>query len=140
MAIQPADLLRLAQDLQKLASVDEAYARSAASRAYYAGLLATDTLYPEKLRANGESSHEAIIGAAVAYSKSLAPGRTLAAQISQHLARMKRERNRADYEIHDSQFTDRDSQSVIMRADTVMQMCSELSKKMIASNAGRKSG
>lgn len=127
MPVSTHDLFHLAQRLQDGATT-ETDLRAAISRAYYAGLHAVAETFDARERMGDESSHAEIIGRAKAHGNTLEPGRQAAIQIAQHLSKMRRTRNDADYKL-DLSFTDSDSQGIIDRAELVLSLCREVVSK-----------
>ena len=121
------ELLALAKQLQTQ-SGSEACLRGAISRAYYAALHATKDVFDARPRLGEESSHAEIISRAVVYSKSLNPGRQAAIQIAQIMPKIRRTRNRADYELS-ADIDSGLSQGVIERAEAVLTLCDEIKTK-----------
>lgn len=127
MPVSTRDLFQLAQRLQQGATT-EADLRAAISRAYYSGLHAVAETFDARDRMGTESSHAEIIGRAKAYGSTLEPGRQAAIQIAQHLSKMRRTRNDADYAL-DLSFTDSDSQGIIERAELILALCQDIRSK-----------
>lgn len=127
MPVNTHDLFQLAQRLQQGATT-EADLRAAISRAYYAGLHAVAETFDARERMGDESSHAEIIGRAKAHGNTLEPGRQAANQIAQHLSKMRRTRNDADYKL-DLSFNESDSQGIIDRAALVLSLCQDVISK-----------
>lgn len=132
MPISPSDLLRLAHELAQNEG-DEVHVRSAVSRAYYAGLHATEQTFAGRARMGHESSHAEIIGRATAHSKGVNPGRSAAAQIAFKLSKLRRLRNAADYDIGQAFLRPQDCQAALLRAQEVLSLCEEVVQKVAAS-------
>ncbi len=128
MSVQPIDLLQLSKQLMTLNSgKDESVKRCVVSRAYYAALHAVDLTFPKKIpRMNGESSHAEIIGRAVARGNQIAAGRMSAKTIANMMAKLRRFRNFADYNISE-EIDDGDYIDIVARAEKVLKLCDEFS-------------
>lgn len=131
MSIVPADLMMTAETLAD--SDREADQRSAISRAYYAAFHASSLVLPEQTGelAPSGSSHEAVISEMGTYGRSLAPGRTEAAQISRALPVLKRLRVCADYRI-DQDTTAKDVTLALSRAEMILALAAEMQRKQQA--------
>lgn len=129
MPISPSDLLRLARQLGQQAD-DEACVRAAVSRAYYAGLHATEQTFPGRERIGNESSHAEIIGRATAHGKGLNPARSAAAQIAMKLSRLRRLRNAADYDLGDQSLSAQECEVVLLRSQEVIDLCQTVAQKI----------
>ena len=122
---------RLAEDDQAC----EAQLRCSVSRAYYAALHSVNCLFPKKVtdvRLDGESSHAEIIGRVTRYGAGLNPGRTSAAFIAKQLPRLRRERNRADYELG-HEFSRKEVSEVLTRVKAVLDSCGDVVRLVDAS-------
>lgn len=127
------DLLALAKKIKSFNLDDEAANRCITSRAYYAALHAVEKTFDERaaeFRVDGESSHREIIGRATAYGAQLLPGRTNAAQIAKIVTRLRRERNKADYDI-DEPYLVQSSDDVLVRSEQVLILCEEVAAKRV---------
>jgi hypothetical protein len=132
MPISPLDLLRLARQLGQHTN-DEASVRSAVSRAYYAGLHATEQTFPSRQRIGNESSHAEIIGRATVHSKGSNPGRSAAAQIALKLGKLRRMRNAADYDIDKAFISAQECEAVLLRSQEILSLCEEVAQKLAES-------
>jgi hypothetical protein len=104
MHVTPDEFIDTAERLIAAAS-NEADQRSAVSRAYYGALHASRTCIPApyaptQAQIKSSESHKQIIDSLATWGKAAAPGRGGAQQASRALARLKRERRAADYDIH----------------------------------------
>ena len=135
MPCKPRELLALAKSLQA-SKGSEAVERCAVSRAYYAALHEVDATFIQRaeFRVDGESSHREIISRATVYGNSLSPGRTEAGQVAQMMTRLRRARNKADYEL-DKAFPAKDAAEILTRAELVLNLCDTVSTKINAVDA-----
>lgn len=127
MPVSPPDFLRLSTQLY-VANCDEITRRCVVSRAYYAALHAVRETFEKREQEageDGESTHARVIGRAVAYASSLQPGRTSAAQIAKLMPRLRRTRNRADYDLEEH-FEARECDDVTVRAAKVLELCADV--------------
>jgi len=127
MPVSPPDFLKLATRLNT-SECDEITRRCVVSRAYYAALHAVDHTFgarEQELSNDGESSHARIIGRARAYANTLNPGRTSAAHIAKLMPKLRRVRNKADYELAD-EMPQEICTEVSARAQRVLDLCSEI--------------
>lgn len=121
MPTQPPEILALAGRIRD-ANPDECGRRSAASRAYYAALLHTEGLLGKAQRrpqGQPDSSHEQIIRAALQRSSSGGAAGAAAANFARELARMRVERNRADYRLQET-FSEANCRDMFIRSNSVM--------------------
>ncbi len=111
----------------------EAAHRSAVSRAYYASLHSVAESFDERQRLSAESSHGAIIGRVEAYYNQIPPqpGRSAAIDIHRAVSRLRRERNKADYNL-DQTMNSGNSNDAITRSQHVLKLCSEVQAKRSA--------
>lgn len=129
MSVSPPDFLALATRLNTQ-GCDEITRRCVVSRAYYAALHAVANTFdarPQEVGEQGESSHARVIGRARTYANTLNPGRTNAAQIAKLMPKLRRTRNRADYEL-DDEFSAQDCDDVALRAATILALCDEVAR------------
>lgn len=133
MPSSPRDLLVLAKTLQ-LSRSNEASLRAAISRAYYAALHETESTFAPRSRIGAESSHAEIIGRAVAYGNGPNPGRTDANNIAMLLPKLRRTRNKADYELVKTVLPE-ESEYVIGRAELIVQWCESIRTKQAGAAA-----
>ena len=141
MSSTPADFYAIAKRIATDESASEIHHRCAISRAYYSALHATDAAFPkteQDHRRDGESSHAEIIGRAERYGRGLNPGRTEAALIARHLQKLRRFRNKADYELESDIFPE-DSSSVLAIVKDVLDSCAIVNSK-VASAASETAG
>ena len=135
MPCKPRELLALAKSLQA-SKGSEAFERCAVSRAYYAALHEVDATFIQRaeFRIDGESSHREIISRATVYGNSLNPGRTEAGQVAQIMTRLRRARNKADYELEKA-FSPKEAEEVLSRAEFVLNLCDTVCTKIDAAGA-----
>lgn len=125
MPTSPLEILRVAQNLA--ATATEAATRSAISRAYYAGLHSVAESFDERERLNDETSHGEIIGRVEAYKNQVPPqpGRAAAITILKAVTRLRRERNKADYNLGIAINTD-DGANAVVRSRQILDLCQEV--------------
>jgi len=131
MSCNSHDLLALAKKIQGLNLDDEAANRCVTSRAYYAALHEVAATFEERaseFRVDGESSHREIISRAAVYGTKTLPGRGSAAAIAKIVTRLRRERNKADYNIGES-YPPQSSDDVLVRSEQVLTLCHEVRNK-----------
>jgi uncharacterized protein (UPF0332 family) len=121
------EILALAERLHEMRE-SEATARSAVSRAYYAALHATKNTFDARPRFGDESSHAEIIGRATAYGSAVHPGRTEANQIAMWLPRLRRLRNKADYDL-ESELSHDDAHGHLARVKLILESCDAIQRK-----------
>ncbi|MGX5661571.1 hypothetical protein [Diaphorobacter nitroreducens] len=103
MSCSHTDLLELAKRLAENEERSEVQNRCAISRGYYACLHLFELTFqpgPDEMRMDGESSHAVIIRRARDYARGPNPGRLVAAELAKTMARLKSDRNDADYKLH----------------------------------------
>jgi hypothetical protein len=133
MSVTPKEILETAKRLLNNPT-SESDMRSAASRAYYAALHATDRAIPNTFAGNDKtadpgSSHDAIIGKAGRLSKAFTPGRTEAAQLFAMLPKMKVTRVKADYRLGENVESKTYSHAV-SQAEKALSLCCDLARKL----------
>lgn len=106
MSMIGSDFLKTAATLV-VDEKSEANLRSAASRAYYAVFHESMEAIPDDHAPTGSqlkssSSHECVIQGLLAWGKSLTPGREYARLAGRDLARLKKIRHVADYQLSDT--------------------------------------
>lgn len=129
MATAPGDLLRLSEELLT-SDADEVRRRCVISRAYYAALHATGATFSapvNEVRNPNESSHSRIINRAVAYGAAAKPGRSAASEIAKILPRIRRVRNKADYEL-DTVVEPDDCTQLTVRVKKVLSLCADVER------------
>lgn len=134
MSIAPDDFIHTAQKLAT--SVDEWDLRSAISRAYYAAYHSTLSTLPEKPCVSGGASHEAVIQATKGYvnSKIPKPGRSDAIVVLDALARLKKKRKLADYDLNEA-VSQAYTLKAVAEARGVITACCSWSKKLASTAA-----
>ena len=133
MSVTPKEILETAKRLLNNPT-SESDMRSAASRAYYAALHATDRAIPNTFAGNDKtaapgSSHDAIIGKADRLSKMGTQGRTEAAQLFAILPKIKKIRKMADYQL-DANSESKTYSHAVSQAEKALSLCGDLAHKL----------
>lgn len=134
MSIEPKDFLATATKLHSSEGNTEADLRSAASRAYYAAIHASQHCLPfdlapsaSELRAKG--SHQAVIDAVDTWAKAVRTGRMEAQMLARKLRRLRDIRKTADYQL-DIDFMISESQFALKDASTVLDEAAHAVRKL----------
>lgn len=120
MPTQPSEILALAGRIRD-ANHGECGFRSAASRAYYAAMHQTESVFGKAVPAQ-DSSHEQVIRAAAEYGRGSGPEGGAASALSASLNKMRLTRNVADYRLAE-QFTEAQCRDMFIRANAVFAGC-----------------
>lgn len=131
MPTQPSEIFDLARLIHGAAPAEAGW-RSSSSRAYYAALLSSETVFGRHRGAGNGSSHDDIIGAAIAYGRSGKPGADKASVVAHLLPKMRRVRNAADYRIGEP-FAESECLESIQRSSNVIQACADASAAIATS-------
>lgn len=123
--MSPLDLFGFANKLNE-PPTDEVTRRCVVSRAYYSALHTVNSVFEKvKPAADGESSHAEIIGRVKTYSNQQLPGRMYASEIAKAMPKLRRLRNRADYELDDS-FEQPICDEYLARVSEVLARCDDV--------------
>jgi uncharacterized protein (UPF0332 family) len=119
MPSSPHEVLALAEEIADKCK-GEAALRSAASRAYYAALMAAQATIPSLT--NDGPTHERIIRSCVKYGQGANPGRRASSEMAGLLEKVKVIRTEADYYL-ETEFTQRQYKDALVQARRVLTLC-----------------
>lgn len=137
MSVTPEDILNtalfLAGNDDDEFQTSESNLRSAASRAYYAAMHATDISLPDDLALSDEDrhskdSHKAVVDAVTLWAKAIRQGRTEAGVVARNLPRLKNTRKKADYRIGEN-FSNAEAQAALVTAKTTIESAYRAAKQ-----------
>jgi hypothetical protein len=134
VSVTPKEILETAKKLLGDPSL-ESDLRSAASRAYYAALHATNQAIPETFTGNHQtspspqSSHDFIIGKADRLRKAASSGKIEATELYAILPKMKKIRVMADYRL-DEKIESTIGNHAVAQAERVLFLCDNISRKL----------